>query len=73
MTGAYLRVKRGDKWCNVEVEHLTHDERREVLARINRGDGLHPWLDVVCDTLAKIEPIFDGLVADGILAREPKP
>jgi hypothetical protein len=28
MTGAYLRVKRGDEWENIEVEHLTNEERK---------------------------------------------
>ena len=30
MTGAYLRVKR-EKWENIEVEHLTDEERQEIL------------------------------------------
>lgn len=36
MTGAYLRVKRGDKWENIEVEHLTDDERQKILKNDSR-------------------------------------
>lgn len=30
MTGAYIRVKRGDKWMHIEIENLTNDERNEI-------------------------------------------
>ena len=30
MTGAYLRVKRNNKWENIEVEYLTNKEREEI-------------------------------------------
>lgn len=32
MTGVYFRVKRDGKWVNKEIEYLTSEERRELLA-----------------------------------------
>ncbi len=66
MTGAYLRVKRNDKWENVEVEHLTNEERESLLK--NDGRLIH-WLHLVCNKLSEIEPILDDLEKDGILKR----
>jgi len=33
MTGAYLRVKRNNKWENIEVEYLTDEERETLLKK----------------------------------------
>ena len=64
MTGAYLRVQRGDKWENIEVEHLTNQERELILYQDKR---LMQWLHIVCNKLAEIQPLLDELKEDGIL------
>lgn len=66
MTGAFLRVQRDGKWMNLEVEHLTDEERQEKLGSDPR---LIQWLNLVCATLAQAEGILDRLVEDGILSR----
>jgi hypothetical protein len=67
MTGAYLRVRRDNKWQSIEVEHLTDDERETILAEDNR---LMKWLHIVCNKLAEIEPLLEELEQDGIIGRE---
>lgn len=38
MTGAYLRIKRGDKWGNVEIDQLTDEELNNLaLEQPDRG------------------------------------
>jgi hypothetical protein len=68
MTGAYLRVKRDGKWDNVEVEHLTDQERHHTF--IDRTPKeLVKWLNLVCNKLATTEPLLKGLEDEGILQR----
>ena len=69
MTGIYVRVKRNDKWENVEFELLTDKEMEEFIAvkQALKQDG---WRWVI--TYAKylrdtIKPLMDGLVKDGII------
>lgn len=69
MTGAYLRVKRAEKWENIEVEHLTDEERETILKDDPR---LMAWLHLVCGKLAEAESILQGLVDDGILEMRDK-
>ena len=64
MTGAYLRVQRKDKWENIEVEHLTNQERELYLYEDKR---LMQWLHIVYNKLHEIQPLLDGLKEDGIL------
>ena len=66
MTGAYLRVKRNGKWENIEVEHLTDEERWEILKDDPR---LMKWLHLACHKLIEAEKLFSELEADGILYR----
>ncbi len=56
MTGAYLRVKRGGKFENVEVEHLT-DEEREL--RFSGDTDLSSWFNLVCNKLAEAEVVLE--------------
>jgi len=67
MTGAFLRVKRDGKWDNIEVEHLTDEERESILKDDPR---LMKWLHVVCKNLVDAEDILKGLVKDGIISKE---
>lgn len=69
MTGAYLRAKRGDKWENIEVEHLTPEELREKFLQ-RSPEELVNWMDMLCRKIREIEPLLDELVAKGILGYE---
>ena len=66
MTGAYVRVKRGEKFENVEVEHLTEDELKEKFGT-RTPEELVSWMNLLCSTIRRIEPVLDDLVQDGIL------
>lgn len=54
MTSAYLRVKRGDKFRNIEVEYLTNEEREEIFKDSEREE-LIEWLNLVCVALTYTE------------------
>ena len=58
MTGAYIRIKRDSKWQNIEVEHLTDDERKEAL---KEETNLMPWLNMVCGKLREVELLGEFL------------
>ena len=66
MTGGYLRVKRNDKWENVEVEHLTDEERETIL---KDDDRLMNWLHMVCNKLSEAEKFLKDLEKDSIIKR----
>jgi len=66
MTGAYLRVKREGKWENIEIEHLTDEEREFILKDDNR---LMQWLHIICNALVKAEDLFKDLEEEGIIQR----
>lgn len=67
MTGAYLRAQRNGQWTNVEVEHLTDEELRDKFLH-RPAEELVNWMAMLCAKIRQIEPVFDGLVKDGILA-----
>lgn len=67
MTGAYLRIKRKGKWENVEVEHLTDEERETILKDDPRLMG---WLHVVCNNLASIDALLKELEESGVISKE---
>ena len=48
MTGAYLRIKRKDKWQNVEIEYLTDGERMELFKEAGTEEVLK-WLNFMCN------------------------
>ena len=54
MTGAYMRVKRDGKWKSIEVEFLTHDERRKSLGGRSEEELLN-WIDLLCVKLEEID------------------
>jgi len=66
MTGAYLRVKRGDTWENVEVEHLTDEEIHEKFAT-REPQELINWMIMLCKKIRQCQVLLDDLVRDGIL------
>ena len=47
MTGAYLRVKRGDIWQNIEIEYLSDKEREELFKESSTEEVLR-WLNFMC-------------------------
>ena len=67
MTGAFLRIKKNDKYEAIEIEHLTDKEREETL---KNDDRLMQWLNIVCNKLAEIEPLLDDLEKDGLIKRK---
>jgi len=66
MTGGYLRVKREGKWENIEVEHLTNEERESIL---KDDDRLMSWLHLTCKELVKAEGLFKDLESEGLIQR----
>lgn len=68
MSGAYLRVQRDGKWLNIEVEHLTPEERQEAL-RDRGAVELLRWLDLVCKKLAEADGLLTELAEEDILER----
>ena len=48
MTGAYLRVKRGNKWQNIEIEYLSDGERLELFKESSTEEVLK-WLNFMCN------------------------
>lgn len=64
MTGAWIRIKRGDKFENVEIEHLTDEERRTVFKDDSR---IIEWLNLVCNKLVETENFLDELADEGLI------
>lgn len=50
MTGIYYRVKRDDKWCNVEIEHLSKEELVDLFKDAD-NDLLIRIIDALCGNL----------------------
>jgi hypothetical protein len=71
MTGAYLRAKRGDKFENIEVEHLTEDEIKEKFLH-RPPEELVNWMIMLCKHLRHLDPLLKSLERDGIIARGTK-
>lgn len=72
MTGAYFRVKRGDQWENVEIEHLTDEELVMVFAEKDQR-YLISAISLLCKTIAHVEPLFQQLERDGIIQKASEP
>lgn len=67
MTGAFMRVKRGDKWENIEVEHLTDDEIREKFAT-REPQELINWMIMLCEKIRMVEPVLKELETRGVIS-----
>lgn len=48
MTNAYVRVKRGGKYQNIEIEYLTDEERQELFKESSNEELLR-WLNFMCN------------------------
>ena len=71
MTNAYVRVQRGGKYQNVEIEYLSDEERQKLFKEASNEEVLK-WLNFMCNqyehlVLAMInkfggsdEILFDG-------------
>ena len=58
MTGAYLRVRRGNKWQNIEIEYLSDKEQEELFKEASTEEILK-WLNFMCNQ-------YEGLVLEVI-------
>ena len=68
MTGAYVRIERGNKWENVEVEYLTRKELEETFH--DRGhEELINWIEMLCNKVRENSEILNGLVESGVLMK----
>lgn len=63
MTGAYLRIQRNGKWENIQVEHLTNDERILIFTN-QRPQYIVMWLNKVCETLNFADRTIENLRED---------
>jgi hypothetical protein len=63
MTGVYFRVKRGNKWVNKEIEYLTSEERRELLANWDH-DSLVNTINHLCHAVDLLTEEDDEEVED---------
>lgn len=68
MTGAYLRAKRGDKFENVEVEHLTDEELEDKFLK-RSPEELVNWMKMLCAKIRQVEPLLLALEKEGIIKR----
>lgn len=64
MTGRYLKVERNGKWENIEVDHLTDEEREKILSK---DDRLIQWLNLVCNKIVEVELLLKDLEKDGVI------
>lgn len=72
MTGALVRVKRGDKVEDVEIEYLTETELMSVLAELSPKQ-VADLVNLFCKIIQRVEPIFLQLERDGIIQRATEP
>jgi len=61
MTGAYLRVFREDGYVNIEVEHLSNEERQDAFIH-RTPEEIVRWLNLVCNTLSEVETSDDFII-----------
>lgn len=66
MTGAFLRVKRGEEYLPIEVEFLT-DEELDAAFLTRTPEALVSWIKMLCGHLRNIAPLLEELERDGIL------
>lgn len=71
MTGAYLRVQRGENWENIEVEHLTEAELVEQF-KDRPAEELLSWIQMLCGAIRHVEPLLQSLENEGIIKRVSK-
>ena len=66
MTGAYLRVKRGNKFENIEVEFLSDEERKFIFSD-RKPDELISWMNLLSKKLEELDPLLKSLIDDGVI------
>ena len=54
MTGAYFRVKRGEKYHPVEVEYLSNEEREKLLGDKEKA-FLIDLVNILCNSINILE------------------
>jgi hypothetical protein len=65
MTGTFLRVRREDKWENVEIEYLTSDEI-ESLFLDREPKELVNWLTHLIAQLRPIAEHIDAMIKEDV-------
>jgi len=63
MTGTFLRVKREDKWENIEIEYLTPDEIQSIFLN-KESEELVSWLTHLVAQLRPIAEIIDDMAKE---------
>lgn len=58
MTGAYLRVKRNDKYENVEIEYLTDEEIDKIFGKAE-NEEMRRWIKFLVNQLYSIATFID--------------
>ena len=69
MTGAYFRVQREGKWENIEVEHLTDEERAELFMGKDEA-FIMGTLHLMSHRLVETENLLNDLAEEGILEKQ---
>lgn len=64
MTGIYFRVRRDDKWVNLEIEHMTDEERDSGLATFDRF-ALLRTIHMLCANLSSVGANKPGELQNG--------
>jgi hypothetical protein len=62
-TGAFIRVERGGRWENVEVERLTPDELAAQFGHRTAAELVN-WIAMLCNALRQAEDTLDRIAAE---------
>lgn len=62
-TGAYIRVRRNQKWESVLVERLTPEELRAIFEHRHPTELLS-WIGLLCQTLRKAQAMLERAAAE---------
>jgi len=62
-TGAFIRVERGGRWENVEVERLTTDELKSQFEHRTAAELVN-WIEMLCSALRRAEDTLDRIAAE---------
>jgi len=70
MTGAFVRIKRDDKWQPVEIEKLSDLERAEFF-NVQNNNSLLRWIDFLSNWITtNVTESKQGEIKDGKRTQE---